>query len=80
MELEKLAYKTEEACEILGINRNLLDSFRKNGLLQTIKVGRYYIYPKSELERFINKNIGNEITKDGTILSENINSWERIKA
>lgn len=64
----KIAFNTKESVELLGINRNLLDSYRKNGLIRAIKVGRYYIYPKTELESFINRNLGNEITKEGMIL------------
>ena len=66
---EKLAYNTKETIEILGINRNLLDCYRKRGLIRALKVGRYFIYPRSELENFIDRNIGNEITKDGLIVS-----------
>ena len=65
---DKIAFNTDEACEMLSINRQLLDSFRKNGLIRATKMGRLYVYPKKELERFIDKNIGKEITKDGAIL------------
>jgi len=67
MNLNKIALNTKETCEYLGINRSLLDSFRKNGLIRAIKTGRYFIYPISELNRFINQNIGNEITKEGIV-------------
>lgn len=63
----KVAFNTKESVEILGINRNLLDSFRRKGLIKAIKVGRYYLYPKQELESFIAKNLGKEITKEGII-------------
>ncbi len=65
---DKLAFNTEEACEMLSINRQLLDSYRKGGLIRATKMGRLYVYPKKELERFIDTNIGKEITKDGAIL------------
>lgn len=63
----KIAFNTLESSELLGINRTLLDSFRKKGLIKAIKVGRYYLYPKSELESFISRNLGKEITKDGIV-------------
>ena len=66
----KLAFNTQEACECLGINRNLLDSFRRSGLIRAIKVGRFYIYSKNEIDRFLASNIGKEITKEGTVLVE----------
>ena len=65
---DKLAFNTDEACEMLSINRQLLDSYRKGGLIRATKLGRLYVYPKKELERFIDTNIGKEITKDGAIL------------
>lgn len=64
----KIAFNTKESVQILGINRNLLDSYRKRGLIKSVKVGRFYIYPKTELENFINRNLGREITKEGLIL------------
>ena len=63
----KIALNTKEACAYLGINRNLLDSFRRCGLIKSIKMGRLYIYPISELNAFIDRNMGKEITKDGLV-------------
>lgn len=65
---EKLSFNTEETCKILSINRNLLDSFRQKGIIKGIKVGRYYIYSKNELQNFLNRNAGKEISKEGLIL------------
>ena len=65
---EKLSFNTDETCQLLSINRNLLDSFRQKGLIKGIKVGRYYIYSRDELQNFLNRNIGKEITKEGLIL------------
>lgn len=67
---DKLAYNTDEACQVLSMNRHLLDSYRKGGLIKATKVGRCYIYPKKELERFINSTIGKEITKEGIVIGE----------
>ena len=65
--MNKIGYNTEEAVSYLGINRKLLDAYRRAGLIRCIKMGRLYIYPESELIRFINNNIGKEITKEGII-------------
>ena len=67
LNLKKIALNTSEACEYLSINRNLLDSFRNKGLIKAIKTGRFYIYPIAELNKFINQNLGNEISKEGVI-------------
>lgn len=67
-EKRKAALNTLEAVEYLGINRKLLDNYRRAGLIGAIKTGRYYIYPVAELDRFIDRNIGNKISKDGLIL------------
>ena len=67
LKTEKIALNTKEASEYLSINRALLDSYRKAGIIRSIKVGRFFIYPISELNAFISKNIGKEITKEGII-------------
>ncbi len=63
----RIALNTKDACAYLGINRNLLDSFRRCGLIKAIKTGRFYIYPVSELNAFVERNTGKEITKDGIV-------------
>ena len=63
----RIALNTKDACTYLGINRNLLDSFRRCGLIKAIKTGRFYIYPVSELKAFVENNTGKEITKDGIV-------------
>ena len=68
IQANKISFNTKETCQILSINRNLLDSFRKKGLIKYVKMGRQYVYPKTEIENFINRNIGKEITKEGYIL------------
>lgn len=65
--IERIALNTKEASEYLGINRALLDSYRKAGLIKSIKVGRFFIYPISELNSFISRNLGKEITKEGIV-------------
>lgn len=65
---DKMAFNSEETSQILGINRNLLDSFRRSGIIVATKVGRYYIYSKKELERFLKDSYGKEITKNGVIV------------
>ncbi len=64
----RVTLNTKEACSYLGINRGLLDSFRRAGLIRYIKTGRLYLYPISELNAFVSKNLGKEITKEGIVL------------
>lgn len=63
----KTALNTKEACTYLGLNRKLLDTYRRCGLIKSIKAGRLYIYPISELNAFVDRHIGKEITKDGVV-------------
>lgn len=67
-EKKKIALNTLEAVEYLGINRKLLEAYRRAGLIKAIKTGRSFIYPVKELDGFIEQNTGKEITKDGLIL------------
>lgn len=66
----RIALNSKEACAYLGINRNLLDSFRRAGLIRYLKAGRLYLYPVVELDAFVNRNVGKEITKDGLVVGE----------
>ncbi len=64
----RIAMNTKESLRYLGLkDRGILDSYRRAGLIRAVKVGRTYLYPVSELNAFINKNIGKEISKDGII-------------
>lgn len=67
---DKLLLSTNEAVEYSGINRNLLDSFRRAGIIRANKMGRQYYYSVKELNDFIDRNVGKEITKDGLIIGE----------
>lgn len=70
LRVETIVLNTAETCEYLRINRHLLDSYRRAGLIRSIKVGRNYLYPVREIESFVERNIGKEITKDGLIIGE----------
>ena len=64
---ERVTLNTKEACAYLGINRGLLDSYRRAGLIRSLKTGRLYLYPVTELDAFVSRNLGKEISKDGVI-------------
>lgn len=61
-------YTTKDAVELLSINRNLLDSYRRAGLIKSFKLGKNYIYPEAELIKFLETNLGKEITKEGLVV------------
>ena len=61
-------YKTKEAVELLSINRNLLDSFRKAGIITSFKLGRNFVYSEDDMIKFLDKYLGKEITKEGLVL------------
>ncbi len=66
----KLLLNTKEACNYLNLNRALLESYRRAGLIRYIKAGRNYLYPINSLNQFVAENTGKEITKDGLIVGE----------
>lgn len=77
LKTDKLLLSSKEACSYLGINRNLLDSYRRAGIIRASKLSRQYYYSRKELESFVDRNIGKEITKDGLILGESSFIGER---
>ena len=64
---DPIAYRTEEACRYLNMNRKQLEALRRAGKIRYIRIGRIYLYPISCLDDFIAKNIGNEISKEGIV-------------
>lgn len=49
---QKLAYNVAGAAEYLGVSKKTIYMLRKAGIIQCIKMGRDYIFPKSELDHF----------------------------
>ncbi len=47
----KLAYRVDEACDVLGIGRTSLYELAKNGELKFIRIAGRTLVPRSELER-----------------------------
>ncbi|WP_425420893.1 helix-turn-helix domain-containing protein [Phaeodactylibacter xiamenensis] len=44
---------THEACKLLGVSRTTLYRARKAGILKAVKMGRFFRYEKTEIDRFI---------------------------
>ncbi len=51
---ERLAYSREEAAEMLGVTKRTLDRLVLRGLIRPNRVMRRPLFPRSELERFLN--------------------------
>lgn len=77
----KLAYTSDELASALGLSdRRKVDELRKAGVLQGIKVGRGYIYPRSEAERFLTDYLGEDLsTHDALVLAKTLHDKRRSK-
>lgn len=51
---ERLAYSREEVAGLLGIHPNSVTNLVKRGKLKPNRVMRRPLFPRSELERFLN--------------------------
>lgn len=51
-------FTREEVGEILHVHVNTVSIFREEGLLQAIKVGKNYIFPRSTIIEFQNDYLG----------------------
>lgn len=56
----KLAYNITDAAEYLAVSKSVIYTLRKKGIIKAIKVGRNYIFPRKELDSFINRCKENE--------------------
>jgi len=54
----RLGLRPPEAARVLGVSTRTLHRWAKQGVLKPIKIGRVRIYPKSQLERFLTKGVG----------------------
>lgn len=51
-------FTREEVAEILHVHVNMISILREEGLLQAIKIGKNYIFPKSTIINFQNDYLG----------------------
>ncbi|WP_373153932.1 helix-turn-helix domain-containing protein [Clostridium sp. AUH-JLR23] len=51
-------FTREEVAEILHVHVNMVSILREEGLLQAIKVGKNYIFPKSTIIEFERNYLG----------------------
>lgn len=51
----KYAYNIKEAAEYLATSKTVLYCLRRSGCIKGIKTGRFYIFPKKELDHFMDR-------------------------
>lgn len=51
--VDRLSLRPPEAARMLGVSARTLYNWAKRGVLKPIKIGRVCIYPRSQLERFL---------------------------
>ncbi len=49
---KKTYFTTTEASELLGLDRRTVSQYCKRGILDAVKVGRDWLLPKSEVDRY----------------------------
>ena len=59
--MEKITYTEKELEDVLHIKQRQISELRKQGYIKAVKIGRTYIYPTTEIERFLTQNIGKTI-------------------
>lgn len=50
---DPIAYDSESLCELLKIKRSRLDQLRKTHQIRAKRVGQSWVYPKNEVQRFL---------------------------
>ena len=59
--MEKITYTEKELEDVLHIKQRQISELRKQGYIKAVKIGRTYIYPTTEIERFLAQNLGKTI-------------------
>ena len=59
-----LVFTTEEVADLLKVNRKLIDSLRKTGILHGIKLGKSFIFSANEIDRFLKEYEGADLSNE----------------
>ena len=62
-----LVFTTEETAELLKVNRKIIDSLRKTGCLNGIKLGKTFIFSAVEINRFLEHYEGADLSNEFTM-------------
>ena len=54
----KMTLTTDEVAEQLNTTRNYVSELRNRRKLKAFKIGKRYLYPRKEVERYIEREIG----------------------
>jgi|GEM_PF-2248345 len=54
---EPVTFNRSQACEVLGISKNLFDTLARTGRLKVIRAGRRVIVPRTEITAFLEREI-----------------------
>lgn len=61
-----LVFTTEEVASLLRTHRNMVDRLRRNGLISGIKLGKGFIYSAVEINRFLERYAGEDLSNDSS--------------
>ena len=59
--MEKITYTEKELEDVLHIKQRQISELRKQGYIKAVKIGRTYIYPTTEIERFLTQKKGRKM-------------------
>ena len=59
-----LVFTTEETADLLKVNRKIIDSLRKTGVLNGIKLGKTFIFSAKEIDRFLEQYEGTDLSNE----------------
>lgn len=62
-----LSYSTTDLARELHTDRNKIDLLRNSGLIHGIKIGRGYIFPKQEVDRFLHDLLDQDLSNPESI-------------
>lgn len=62
-----LTWSTSDLAEALHTDRHKIDYLRAVGLLHGIKISKGYIYPQSEVDRFLNDMMDKDLSNKDAI-------------
>ena len=65
-----LVFTTEEVADLLKVNRKIIDSLRKTGILHGIKLGKGFIFSANEINRFLEDYEGADLSNEFQMTQE----------
>lgn len=60
--MERISYTEKELANQFGLPQRGLAKLRKDGLIRGVKLGRSWVYPKVEIDKFFTRNLGKEFS------------------